>query len=577
MKNVMKKSIVLLVILCITINTFAAIVSDNDGSAFITKAEFDSLKNNFQSEINSYNTQIDQKIDDAVASYLSGIKVSRTDILELDEKSKYLFPLVMCGPNNEWNDFDSNYFDLSIPFCDNYDIKTTADRSNSDDGVQDSNVTNLAYTNLPTSVSRQTTTQRNLGNTCRISHEVQAYQYAGRVGTMNTLRRTTGTREINGTNKTIFEALNRGRGRYNAYKRSSSGINVFWDGNAEGNTDGKWNYMSFIGLNVSNFGPSTEASSDPLTWAVASGDVPTIMDWTRSGGMVGCHFCNGNRNFIINLDGVTNVEAALTVMNNAPIVYYSQKHSNARIFQNPFLVLPDWEHTNGTNTCYYGTANMQANIDGGYWKFSPVVGTSAATQRIDTTINQVDWDASKFLGYNFTGSNISSYCGVLPYRPTMIPYWQAANNNSFLEQSSDDFSQLRASLVYYLDSNNEPHFLDEGMYLGTYDKDNAEVTFIVKFKDDSSSSVDLALSKKPFGYDAIDSDKVSYKYKIVDSTGTENICTAGSSARISCNNSYKITVGEINKGDKLYMQWQPSNAGHYVALESFTDYSITGN
>jgi hypothetical protein len=55
------------------------VVSDNDGSAFITKAEFDSLKNNFQSQIDQYNTNIDSKIDNAIASYLSGIKVTLTE------------------------------------------------------------------------------------------------------------------------------------------------------------------------------------------------------------------------------------------------------------------------------------------------------------------------------------------------------------------------------------------------------------------------------------------------------------------------------------------------------------------
>ena len=57
---------------------FAAVVSDNDGSAFITKAEFDSLKNNFQTQLDSYNTSIDSKIDNAIASYLAGISAEQT-------------------------------------------------------------------------------------------------------------------------------------------------------------------------------------------------------------------------------------------------------------------------------------------------------------------------------------------------------------------------------------------------------------------------------------------------------------------------------------------------------------------
>ena len=67
----------------LSINSFAAVVSDNDGSAFITKAEFDSLKNSFQSQLNGYNSNIDAKIDNAIASYLAGIKVETSETKDL--------------------------------------------------------------------------------------------------------------------------------------------------------------------------------------------------------------------------------------------------------------------------------------------------------------------------------------------------------------------------------------------------------------------------------------------------------------------------------------------------------------
>ena len=76
--RIFKKYIATFLIVLMSINSFGAVVSDNDGSAFITKAEFDSLKNNFQSQIDKYNTSIDSKIDGAIASYLSGISVART-------------------------------------------------------------------------------------------------------------------------------------------------------------------------------------------------------------------------------------------------------------------------------------------------------------------------------------------------------------------------------------------------------------------------------------------------------------------------------------------------------------------
>ena len=70
-----KKALCLIFAFLLSIESFAAVVSDNDGSAFITKAEFDSLKNDFQSQLDAYNTSIDSKIDNAIASYLSGINI----------------------------------------------------------------------------------------------------------------------------------------------------------------------------------------------------------------------------------------------------------------------------------------------------------------------------------------------------------------------------------------------------------------------------------------------------------------------------------------------------------------------
>ena len=74
--KLIRRLIALFLVLFFSMNSFAAAVSDNDGSAFITKAEFDSLKNDFQSQIDQYNSAIDNKIDNAIASYLAGITVT---------------------------------------------------------------------------------------------------------------------------------------------------------------------------------------------------------------------------------------------------------------------------------------------------------------------------------------------------------------------------------------------------------------------------------------------------------------------------------------------------------------------
>ena len=51
--RIVKRIFALLLVVLMSIESFAAVVSDNDGSAFITKAEFDSLKNTFQSQIDA--------------------------------------------------------------------------------------------------------------------------------------------------------------------------------------------------------------------------------------------------------------------------------------------------------------------------------------------------------------------------------------------------------------------------------------------------------------------------------------------------------------------------------------------
>lgn len=74
-----KRIIVLLITLLFGIECFAAVVSDNDGAAFITKAEFDSLKNSFQSQINAFNSGIDAKIESSIASYLANVKIEKKE------------------------------------------------------------------------------------------------------------------------------------------------------------------------------------------------------------------------------------------------------------------------------------------------------------------------------------------------------------------------------------------------------------------------------------------------------------------------------------------------------------------
>ena len=102
--RIVKRTLALFLVVLMSIESFGAVVSDNDGSAFITKAEFDSLKNDFQSQIDQYNTSIDAKIDGAIASYLGGINLSNVDTVQL--------PLAGWGEITEIKSVEKNTYKM---------------------------------------------------------------------------------------------------------------------------------------------------------------------------------------------------------------------------------------------------------------------------------------------------------------------------------------------------------------------------------------------------------------------------------------------------------------------------------
>ena len=114
-KGKLKRVGAFLIIMLLCFNNFAAIVSDNDGSAFITKAEFDSLKNSFQAQIDTYNTSIDAKIDGAIAAYLAGIKTSKSVKVSFDSSNDWQFPIWLDDGAEKWNKKTSTRYEVANP------------------------------------------------------------------------------------------------------------------------------------------------------------------------------------------------------------------------------------------------------------------------------------------------------------------------------------------------------------------------------------------------------------------------------------------------------------------------------
>ena len=80
-------ALLMLIVLSMHVNLYAAIVSDNDGSAFVTKSEFETLKQSFNAQITNYNNSIDKKIDGAISSYLAGISLNKPVSQDIINKS----------------------------------------------------------------------------------------------------------------------------------------------------------------------------------------------------------------------------------------------------------------------------------------------------------------------------------------------------------------------------------------------------------------------------------------------------------------------------------------------------------
>lgn len=89
-RKIIMRIVAIIMAIVFSMQCFAAVVSDNDGPAFITKTEFEALKKDFEMQVERYNESIDKKIDGAIAAYLAGIKLVKTYDWALDTKSSFI-------------------------------------------------------------------------------------------------------------------------------------------------------------------------------------------------------------------------------------------------------------------------------------------------------------------------------------------------------------------------------------------------------------------------------------------------------------------------------------------------------
>ena len=538
----------LFLVLIFSIESFGAVVSDNDGSAFITKAEFDSLKNDFQNQIDQYNTSIDSKIDGAIAAYLSGINLANTDDLLLDPNCHYSFPLVMFSQGEYWNDpLNSYYFNLSVPKYDSYATNFMADASNANIKYSESNPLNQPL------ILDQGDDKTGMQRFVRAGICNQEEEYPGNSGYLNVLSRDT---SVTRNGNRGFELVNEGLGQfYKLYVSLPSAIRSFggWGG-----TTYWYQYGRFYGLTSAQL----TQTDGKLSWTGNQSSKRYWQDHEMVGWAYNLNLSNFNE---MPLSSATNLNELITIWNNQ-IDTYGQTNfwnSGTGTLYTPKFESTVWTEMNVRKALYAKDSFMPGSLEG-RWRYVPYY--NADSSNMSVYVIPTPSAAQYIAAWNFTGGapEVYWYQGT---NFTIHPQWIADGDPTGTDDTRTNFSRIRAQQVFYYDSNGKRHFMDEGMYLGHY-KEEGTVKFALRFTSSTNTNVRFALSKQPFGYDSVDSNRIGFKYN----TSTIN---PGNYATVNPNQKLDVTVENINKDDELYLMWWPVTAANDCKLVEFSDYSIT--
>ena len=564
----MKKVFTILLVFILGINSFAAIVSDNDGSAFVTKAEFDALRKDFAEQIENYNESIDQKIDGAIAAYLAGLRLAQTVELELDPNCHYTFPLYY-DPNNYWDnytvtqgnklfipEFHMSQFNITI-----HGYINPGGRGSEAVWASGSKSTGVITIN---SVSNRTMASQFRNQV--VTNVRYKWDYKGKNGILNKVTRLSGTRKINGTNYNLFNLDDEGIGRYiHSYKSTIS------NGSSNGNMFTLSNNYStgtagLVGVNSSQF--TVSGSGTGIRWTVKnpSGTYTTTKlsksyfagrggNWGNQNGIttyfpVGASLTANQISQYLHNNGGEAPSYDKEFVTENPVAQadeYTKPYSRTLIYSRNMIMPANRDYD------YALTADLQKGTDTKYY----VVGGAT-----DTIRNLAGWSETRKTIYN----KVSIYVMALP--PLMT--WKWHSTTKYAPTESEPFSYLPATLVTYKDSNGKDHYMDEGMYLGKIDQ-SGDVYFDVAFKRDygTGTGTDLVLhvSKQPFSYDSTEANYI--EYQIGNNKGT--------ALQVKYGTNYTIKVPDLNKHDELYFEWIPVNDADLSSLTTFKNFKLITN
>ena len=547
-----KKALCLVFAFLFSIESFGAVISDNDGAAFVTKAEFDALKEDFSNQIRNYNESIDNKVDGAIAAYLAGLKISKKETVSFDAKTNYSFPLVMQSSSNNWNDPTSDYYNVArnrVRYINvtNVNFSYTSSYAESDPSnnvVTWNSETDDSILTIPAGNHRG---QLHMGALQDSSTEINP-----KSGELYYVENTGLTRSLGGTNYKVFDIKANGTGyQYLDYDKKMYVTKQNMAGHFTNSETFWWVYSGVVGIDTSNM----------YRWD--SGDI-SLYDWTNN------YIYAAGRGAGNNLTKYNNIVPSKfgekVKIKNIPESNSGGsggfEYTGIGVDSSMFV----WSTPGKKSIVYAGNSFIPAQQKEkfAYRPYAPNLNTEVEKVGIRTF---GFYRAFAFLPPAASGTTTSKTSGTYQVRSmTYCPPLKAIEYNGYAS-TIPSFGALPASCVRYYDENGDEHYLDEGMYLRTFDKE-CMVDFSLTFGTKSGTkNLKIYISKEPFN-------RVNAKTKLAKFK-VDNESSEVTTKTLQTGKRYTIHVDNVQKKDKLYLLWEPETSGEYIALNSFENFVVT--
>ena len=549
----LKKVAALVLAVLMSIDCFAAIVSDNDGSAFVTKKEFEDLKSNFNTQVEQYNTSIDSKIDGAIANYLNGVRVSHYEKVPLNNTFTWKFPII-CLNNSEWNQRYSSYYSYEMPDLKNIGIKM---RTGTDDWNSPTQPSLLDIDATSALSSNRLSTMKAVCIAKNWYVTPVKYSEMIEISDVFVNRQISVTSEIK-----CYQVKNVGKGRHTVTQTNMGGG---YDSGHINTSKRLWGYTGILGIGVSGstgtratFTTSSYANWTSGVWKRTSGEsLASIIGWGAVDGT--------SKSFVLPADNL-NLNGALTWANNYTNMD-TKSHGKCYIGGvngGNTKVEIKWLNDNSNHRSWVFSGDSDAPATTPYGWYFNCEKPSSATEQFEGYIMNYEND----LGMAPI-NNDDTWWGFHSWTPHW--YWKyTAGGTIGTNPSTSEFSKLPAKQIFYYDENKDVHYFDEGLFLFNMPGIPEKFKFSAKWSVldptvTTSQKIKLKISSTPFGVNH--DSTTNLKYTVdggTESADQQVVCGASKKIEVTCDETIK----------QVYMMWEPVTSGTYLGLSELSDFQV---